>query len=302
MPTGWAPLLITRRARPADPRASRSALTLADRHRLRPAAGAARQPPGSVDDAEGHGRLDRRRAAARCSCARGWSTAQVALSFLLLFGAGLFVRSLQNLQTTDTGVALDNLVTFQLSPALSGYDDQRAVTLLPAAARAACASAPGVQVGGAGRRADPRRRRVGQHDVGRRAQGRGRRGHAGVHERAVARLLRDDEDSDPRRPRLPGRRTLKERHARSRSSTAASPSTSSRARARSASTSAAAPARRRSSTSRSSASSPTRSTKGRAKACGGRCSCRTAGKNSAVVLRAHARARRPARTAWCATR
>jgi predicted permease len=57
---------------------------------------------------------------------KGLVTVQVALSFLLLFGAGLFVRSLQNLKTTDTGVALDNLVTFQLSPALSGYDDQRA--------------------------------------------------------------------------------------------------------------------------------------------------------------------------------
>jgi predicted permease len=56
---------------------------------------------------------------------KGLVTAQVALSFLLLFGAGLFVRSLQNLQGTNTGVALDNLVTFQLSPALSGYDDQR---------------------------------------------------------------------------------------------------------------------------------------------------------------------------------
>lgn len=58
---------------------------------------------------------------------KGLVTAQVALSFLLLFGAGLFVRSLQNLQTTDPGVALDNLVTFQLSPALSGYDQPRAV-------------------------------------------------------------------------------------------------------------------------------------------------------------------------------
>jgi predicted permease len=56
---------------------------------------------------------------------KGLVTAQVALSFLLLFGAGLFVRSLQNLKTTDTGVALDNLVTFQLAPALSGYDDER---------------------------------------------------------------------------------------------------------------------------------------------------------------------------------
>jgi predicted permease len=56
---------------------------------------------------------------------KGLVTAQVALSFLLLFGAGLFVRSLQNLKTTETGVELDNLVTFQLSPALSGYDDTR---------------------------------------------------------------------------------------------------------------------------------------------------------------------------------
>jgi predicted permease len=56
---------------------------------------------------------------------KGLVTAQVALSFLLLFGAGLFVRSLQNLKTTDTGVELDNLVSFQVSPALSGYTDPR---------------------------------------------------------------------------------------------------------------------------------------------------------------------------------
>ncbi len=56
--------------------------------------------------------------------------AQVALSFLLLFGAGLFVRSLQNLKAADTGFrGLDNLVTFQLSPALSGYDDVRTTHL-----------------------------------------------------------------------------------------------------------------------------------------------------------------------------
>jgi predicted permease len=58
---------------------------------------------------------------------KGLVAAQVALSFLLLFGAGLFVRSLQNLQTTNTGVQMDNLVTFRLSPALSGYDDARGV-------------------------------------------------------------------------------------------------------------------------------------------------------------------------------
>ncbi len=58
---------------------------------------------------------------------KGLVTAQVALSFLLLFGAGLFVRSLQNLKTTDTGVGLDNLVTFQLAPTLNGYDVPRTV-------------------------------------------------------------------------------------------------------------------------------------------------------------------------------
>ena len=57
---------------------------------------------------------------------KGLVTAQVALSFLLLFGAGLFVKSLQNLRTTETGIELDNLVTFQLSPALSGYTNERA--------------------------------------------------------------------------------------------------------------------------------------------------------------------------------
>jgi predicted permease len=56
---------------------------------------------------------------------KGLVAAQVALSFLLLFGAGLFVRSLQNLQTTDTGMEMDNLVTFRLSPALSGYENQQ---------------------------------------------------------------------------------------------------------------------------------------------------------------------------------
>jgi predicted permease len=56
---------------------------------------------------------------------KGLVAAQVALSFLLLFGAGLFVRSLQNLQGTETGVQISNLITFQVSPALSGYDDVR---------------------------------------------------------------------------------------------------------------------------------------------------------------------------------
>lgn len=59
---------------------------------------------------------------------KGLVSAQVALSFLLLFGAGLFVRSLLNLKATDTGFADPaNLVTFQVSPALNGYDAPRTV-------------------------------------------------------------------------------------------------------------------------------------------------------------------------------
>ena len=78
---------------------------------------------------------------------KGLVVAQVALSFLLLFGAGLFVRSLQNLQTTDTGIALDNLVTFQLSPALNGYDNQRG-TLLYRNLLERLRSAPGITAAG----------------------------------------------------------------------------------------------------------------------------------------------------------
>ncbi len=78
---------------------------------------------------------------------KGLVAAQVALSFLLLFGAGLFVRSLQNLQTTDTGIALDNLVTFQLSPALSGYDAPRTVTFYEQLLER-LRSAPGVKSAG----------------------------------------------------------------------------------------------------------------------------------------------------------
>jgi putative ABC transport system permease protein len=75
---------------------------------------------------------------------KGLVTTQVALSFLLLFGAGLFVRSLQNLKTADAGVAVDNLVTFQLAPALSGYDNERA-TLFYRNLRDRLRAVPGVQ-------------------------------------------------------------------------------------------------------------------------------------------------------------
>jgi hypothetical protein len=48
--------------------------------------------------------------------------AQVALSFLLLVGAGLFARTLVNLKDTQTGFEnAQNLVSFQVDPAKNGY-------------------------------------------------------------------------------------------------------------------------------------------------------------------------------------
>ncbi len=47
---------------------------------------------------------------------------QIGLSLVLLFGAGLFARTLYNLKNTDVGFATDHLIEFQLNPALAGYD------------------------------------------------------------------------------------------------------------------------------------------------------------------------------------
>ena len=51
--------------------------------------------------------------------------AQLTISVLLLVGAGLFIRSLQNLRQLDLGLRTDNVAAFNLSPALSGYAPAR---------------------------------------------------------------------------------------------------------------------------------------------------------------------------------
>jgi predicted permease len=78
---------------------------------------------------------------------KGLVVAQVSLSFLLLAGAGLFVKSLQNLKATETGVVMENLVSFELAPALSGYDNNRA-NLLYGELLERLRSAPGVRSAG----------------------------------------------------------------------------------------------------------------------------------------------------------
>jgi len=70
-------------------------------------------------------------------------TAQIALSMALLISAGLFVKSLRNISRVDLGVNIDNMVTFGVSPARSGYDSTRALLLYPRIEQA-LAAIPGV--------------------------------------------------------------------------------------------------------------------------------------------------------------
>jgi predicted permease len=64
-------------------------------------------------------------AASRSLFGRGLVVMQVALSLLLLIGAGLFVRTLVNLQRADPGFNTKNLLLFNVSPLLNGYQDER---------------------------------------------------------------------------------------------------------------------------------------------------------------------------------
>jgi len=68
---------------------------------------------------------------------------QVALSLFLLIGAGLFVRTFQNLKTLDTGFTSDHLVQFGVQIG-SGYTTDRRVTLYKEIL-ARLESMPGVQ-------------------------------------------------------------------------------------------------------------------------------------------------------------
>ncbi len=51
--------------------------------------------------------------------------AQVALSLVLLVGAGLFARSLYNLKDVNPGFRADNLVSFSIDASLNGYSQPR---------------------------------------------------------------------------------------------------------------------------------------------------------------------------------
>jgi predicted permease len=67
----------------------------------------------------------RRTTGAVSRLSKGLIVAQVALSLLLLVGAGLFIRTLFNLQRVDLGFNQENLLVFRLQPQQGGYKDER---------------------------------------------------------------------------------------------------------------------------------------------------------------------------------
>ena len=53
------------------------------------------------------------------------ATSQIALSMMLLAASGFFVKSLLNVSRVDLGIKVDHVLTFGLSPNLSGYSFER---------------------------------------------------------------------------------------------------------------------------------------------------------------------------------
>src|SRR5262249_18852866 len=55
--------------------------------------------------------------------------AQVAMSLVLLVGAGLFIRTLHNLRSVDLGFNAENLLLFRVEPRAKGYKDDQVAAL-----------------------------------------------------------------------------------------------------------------------------------------------------------------------------
>jgi predicted permease len=65
----------------------------------------------------------------RGSLARTLVASQICVSVVLIFGAGLFVRTLRNLDGQHLGFDRDNLLLFDIDPERSGYTGQRGMAL-----------------------------------------------------------------------------------------------------------------------------------------------------------------------------
>jgi predicted permease len=81
---------------------------------------------------------------ARTRLSKALLVAQVAMSLVLLVGAGLFLNTLHNLRQVDVGFDTMNLMLFRVSPALAGYDKARTASLYDEL-QERLAALPGVQ-------------------------------------------------------------------------------------------------------------------------------------------------------------
>ena len=64
-------------------------------------------------------------AGGRSALSRALLVVQVAISLVLLVGAGLFLRTVQNLRHVNVGFDPNNVVLFRVNPQLNRYDDKR---------------------------------------------------------------------------------------------------------------------------------------------------------------------------------
>jgi predicted permease len=79
----------------------------------------------------------------------GLATVQVAISVLLLAGAGLLVQTLTQMRQLDLGLQPENLVSFSVNPSRHGYDAQRSREYIRETMRR-LAAVPGVESVGFG--------------------------------------------------------------------------------------------------------------------------------------------------------
>jgi putative ABC transport system permease protein len=78
---------------------------------------------------------------------------QIGFSLLLIVGAGVFARTIQNLRNVNPGFATDHLLTFGLRPEHAGYPPSQ-ITPVEQRALEALAALPGVRAAGATNDAD----------------------------------------------------------------------------------------------------------------------------------------------------
>ena len=153
------------------------------------AAATLKDEAGSVTGGQAHVRLR-----------KAFVALQVSLSLLLLIGAGLFVRTLDNLRKVDLGFATENVAMFGVRPATQ-YDETRKLQVFRTLIEG-LAAVPGVKAVGRQLVAAADRRPLGQPDHHSRCGGQGWQRAVELLQCRHARLLRSAGDPDQSGSRL----------------------------------------------------------------------------------------------------